>query len=87
MNELCVTFPKSLEAAINKSESEVIATIKEIVALELYKKGEISLGKAAEIIGISKRDMLHLLSLRKIPINYDVEDLESDLKTLERVLG
>ena len=87
MNELCVPFPKSLEAAINKSESEVIQTIKEIVALELYKRGEISLGKAAEIIGISKKEMLHLLSLKKISINYDIEDLESDLETLKRVLG
>ncbi len=87
MNELCVPFPKSLEAAINKSESEVIGTIKEIVAVELYKRGDISIGKAAEIVGISKRDMLHLLSLRKIPINYDIEDMESDLKTLDRVLG
>jgi predicted HTH domain antitoxin len=87
MNELCVTFPKSLEAAINKSESEVVVTIKEIVATELYKRGEISLGKAAEIMGISKRDMLHHLSVKKIPISYDIEDLESDLKTLDRVLG
>ncbi len=87
MNELCVKFPRSLEAAVNKSESEIIRTIKEIVALELYKTGDISLGKAAEIIGISKKDMLHLLSLKKIPINYDIEYLESDMETLERVLG
>ena len=87
MNELSVLFPKSLEITLNKSESETISTIKEIVALHLYKNGTISLGKAGEIMGKSKREMLHLLSLKKIPINYDIDDLESDLETLNRVLG
>ena len=87
MNELYVTFPKSLEITLNKSESETVSTIKEIVALHLYKNGTISLGKAGEIMGLSKQEMLHLLSLRRIPINYDVDDLKSDLETLDRVLG
>ena len=87
MNELCVTFPKSLEITLNKSESETVGTIKEIVAPHLYKNGTISLGKAGEIMGLSKQDMLHLLSIRKIPINYDVDDLKSDLGMLDRVLG
>jgi len=87
MNELHVTFPKSLELTLNKSESETVSTIKEIVALHLYKNGTISLGKAGEIMGLSKQEMLHLLSIRRIPINYDVNDLESDLETLDRVLG
>lgn len=87
MNELHVTFPKSLEITLNKSESETVSTIKEIVALHLYKNGTISLGKAGEIMGLSKQEMLHLLSLRRIPINYDVDDLKSDLETLDRVLG
>ena len=87
MNKLHVTFPKSLEITLNKSESETVSTIKEIVALHLYKNGTISLGKAGEIMGLSKQEMLHLLNIRRIPINYDVDDLESDLETLDRVLG
>ena len=87
MNELHVTFPKSLEITLNKSESETVSTIKEIVALHLYKNGTISLGKAGEIMGLSKQEMLHRLSIRRIPINYDVDDLKSDLETLDRVLG
>ncbi len=87
MNELCVTFPKSLEITLNKSESETVSTIKEIVALHLYKNGTISLGKAGEIMGLSKQEMLHLLSIRRIPINYTTDDLKSDLETLDRVMG
>ncbi|MCD4843272.1 MAG: UPF0175 family protein [Methanosarcinales archaeon] len=86
MNEISVSFPKSLEITLNKSESETISTIKEIVALHLYKSDKISLGKAGQITGKSKREMLHLLSFKKIPINFDIDDLESDLVTLNRVL-
>ena len=87
MNELCMTFPKSLEITLNKSESETVGTISESTALHLYKNGTISLGKVGEIIGLSKQEMLHLLSIRRIPINYDADDLNSDLGTLDRVLG
>jgi len=87
MNELCATFPKSLEIILNKSEYKTVSTIKEIVALHLYKNDTISLGKAGEILGLSKQEMLHLLSIRRIPINYDADDLNSDLETLDRVLG
>ena len=87
MNELHVTFPKSLEITLNKSESETVSTIKEIVALHLYKNGAISPGKAGEILGLSKQELLHLLSIRGIPINYTTDDLNSDLETLDRVLG
>jgi len=81
MNESHTAPPNSPETR-SRSESE-------IVALHLYKNGTISLGKAGEIQiqGLSKQEMLHRLSIRRIPINYDVDDLESDPETLDRVLG
>ena len=57
------------------------------VVLHLYKNGTISLGKAGEILGLSKQEMLHLLGIRRIPINYTTDDLNSDLETLDRVIG
>lgn len=78
---------KSLEITLNTSESKTVSTKKEIVALHLYKNGAISLGKAGEIMGLSKQEMLHRLSVRRIPINYTTDDLNLDLETLNRVLG
>jgi len=87
MNELHTTAPKSLEIALNKSKSETVSVINETIALHLYKNGTISLGKAGEILRLSKQEMLHRLSIRGIPINYTTDDLSSDLETLDRVLG
>ncbi len=86
MDEIYVKFPKSLELVMNKPREETVMEIKEIVALDLYKKGQISLGKAGEMLGLSKREMLSLLNYRKIPINYDVDDLKSDIKTLDKLI-
>lgn len=86
MNEIYVKFPKSIELVMNKPREDTVMEIKEIVALDLYKKGRISLGKAGEILGLSKREMLSFLNYKKIPINYDVEDLKSDIKTLDRLI-
>jgi len=79
MNESHTAPPNSPETR-SRSESE-------IGALHLYKNGTISLGKAGEILGLSKQEMLHLLSIKRIPIDYTTDDLNSDLETLDRVIG
>ena len=70
-------------APLNSPETTSNNPTSESVALHLYKNGTISLGKAGEILGLSKQEMLHLLSIRRIPINYTTDDLE----TLDRVMG
>ena len=87
MTELHTTPHDPAETTPNKSGSGTFDTIKEIIVLHMYKNGTISLGKAGEIMGLSKQEMLHLLSIRRIPINYTTDDLKSDLETLDRVIG
>jgi len=41
-------------------------------ALNLYQKGEISIGKAAELSSLSIWTILENLAERKIPLNYDI---------------
>ena len=64
-----IIAPRSIE-----SEAKLL------VALELYREGRVSLGKAAEIAGLGIRDFMYELRTRKIPLNYDLEELERDLE-------
>ena len=80
MTKSHTTPPNSPETTSNNHNSES-------AALHLYKNGTISLGKAGEILGLSKQEMLHLLSIKRIPIDYTTDDLNSDLETLDRVIG
>ena len=56
------------------------------MAIELYREGKVSLGKAAEIAGITRWEMMEILTSKGVPIQYDVKDLEKDIKTLEEML-
>ena len=49
-------------------------------ALESYREGAATLPRAAEIAGLSVWEMIDVLSRRKIQPQYDIEDLEEDLK-------
>ena len=53
------------------------------IAIGFYKREQVSLGRAAEIAGLSSSEFLAELGRRRIPINYRTEDLERDLETLE----
>ena len=47
-------------------------------AIGLFRDKKVSLGKAAEISGISKRAMLDLLKERDIPLNISTRDIQKD---------
>jgi predicted HTH domain antitoxin len=52
------------------------------IAIMLFQKEKLTLGQASRMAGISQLEFQHLLASRQIPLHYDVEDFESDLKTL-----
>ena len=53
-------------------------------ALDLLRKGKISIGRAAEVGGVTLYEMLDMIRVHHIPYGYTAEDLERDLRELER---
>lgn len=53
------------------------------LAIGLYVDRRVSLGRGAEVARISKPAFIDVLGRRRIPVNYDAADLESDLETIE----
>lgn len=56
------------------------------LALELYQREKLSLGKAAQLAGMERFEFQVLLGERGLCLTLDVDDLEEDLATL-RSLG
>ena len=82
-----IDIPDSFAAAVTVEQRELPEFIKKTLAVELYREGRLSLGKAAELAGVStKWEMLALLNERNVPIRYTAEDAENDLKTLQEVV-
>jgi len=57
------------------------------IAIALYQREILPLGKAAAFAGLHRMAFQAALSERKVPINYDAEDLEADLNALDRILS
>lgn len=52
-----------------------IAEKRKRIALDKYQRGEVSLGKAAEIAGLSVWEMLELLKEHRVELNLEAEDI------------
>ena len=48
-------------------------------ALTAYRRGKVSLSRAAEIAEMSVRDILSFLAAEKVELNYDLEELQQDM--------
>jgi len=65
------------------SEEEIGKEAKRSLVLGLVRKGKISRGKAAELLGISVWDLPELLSSYEIPwFDYSREQMEQDMAAL-----
>lgn len=82
-----VDLPGSVLALIKVDKDQLGSFIKRSLAVELYREGRLSLGKAAELAGAkSKWEMLMLLSERGVPLDYTADDAEKDLQTLNEAI-
>jgi predicted HTH domain antitoxin len=86
METISVDIPRELIHVFKIREKELSKAVRESLAVELYRDGKISLGKAAEIARISRWEMFELLAAKKVPLQYYPEDLEQDIETLKEVL-
>lgn len=85
--ETKVNLPSSFLTATKVKETELGVFIRRSLAVELYREGKLSLGKAAEVAGVrNKWEMLMLLNEKGVAIDYTAKDAEDDLKTLKEVL-
>jgi predicted HTH domain antitoxin len=52
-----------------------------IMALELFRERRATLGKAAELAGLSVEQFMDFSARREVPLNYELADLEADRAT------
>lgn len=86
METITIDLPKELIHVFKIRQKDLSKAVRESLAVELYRDGKISLGKAAEIAKMSKWEIFELLAAKKVPLQYYPEDLEQDIETLKKVL-
>jgi len=72
MKTLILKFPENF--SIDEKEAKMT------LAAGLFKKGKLTMGQAAELVGLSKRTFMELLAAYDTEIiNYPPEELDNDL--------
>jgi predicted HTH domain antitoxin len=73
-------FPPTVFSALRKSPAEFASEMRLAAAIHWYSQGLVSQGKAAEIAGVSRAELLEELHRRKVPaIQVTLEELEEEL--------
>mgnify|MGYP001370111873 CR=1 FL=1 len=78
---LHLDLPGDLLDAARLTEAELRAEL----AVHLFEREKLSLGKAAEVAGFDTGRFMHLLGSRNIPMHYDIDEYEADLATIGHV--
>ena len=76
---MSILIPDEILRATRMTEDE----LKLEIAIMLYKQEKISSGKARAWTGLTVIEFQHELAKRGLLINYDVEDFQSDIRTLQ----
>jgi predicted HTH domain antitoxin len=79
---LTVQLPDSFINSFNIPKKKLPDFIRQTLAVELYREGRLSIGKARELAGFgNKWEMIRLLSEKGVAVDYDRDDAAADLKT------
>ncbi len=85
---LNLKIPPFILLALKIPKKQWADYLQQTLAVEFYREGKLSLGKAKEFAGLSdKWEMIQLLNQRGVDINYSVDDSQSDLETLNKLLS
>jgi predicted HTH domain antitoxin len=80
---LSIEVTEDLVHAIKLPAEEVPARLKRELAIRLYTKGLLSVGKARQLAGMTRWAFHDVLGEEGILRRYDIQELEEDLQTLE----
>jgi predicted HTH domain antitoxin len=59
--------------------------LRQEIAVLLFQQEQLTLSQASHLAGMNRLQFQHLLASRGIPVHYDTEEFEADLKTLKEL--
>lgn len=83
IQKISLDFPNDILLALNESENDLKKRIKLTLAIQLYKLQKLTIGKSAQLSGLSRLEFEKELSKNKISIsNLTEKDILNDIEKL-----
>ena len=80
MTTVTIALPDDLLATLHRSPAEMQAEVRLAAAIDWYRRGLLSQGRAAEIAGIPRADFIDALASRQIEVaQVGVDELAGEL--------
>lgn len=84
-----IDLPEKLYLSLSASgltKEKIASESRKLLALKCFRDKVLSLGRAAELSGLSKWDFIEFLSDNDVPVlDYEAEELEREFETAERL--
>ena len=77
---LRIDIPEDVVSSLKLPKNEIDRILKLDLAIALYERGAISLGKARKLAGLSKWEFIQELGKRRIERHYTEKELKEDIE-------
>ena len=82
--EITIPIPQDIFISLNEPELELRRELQRLLAVQAYRKGKLTVGKSAELAGMSRLEFERFLAEHEIPISLlTLEDIHHDVQKLE----
>jgi predicted HTH domain antitoxin len=78
MSTVTLEIPAEFARSFGATDEEALKNARLELAIEMYREGKWSTGKAARFVDVTRLDFMDLLRDRKVPMPYTMEMLEQD---------
>jgi predicted HTH domain antitoxin len=86
METVRIELPSALLKAANLEEGNLSEEAARLLALELYREGKVSVGRAAELCQTPLAAFLEFSAKHGVPpLQYNSEDLEEERRSTDRI--
>lgn len=86
MRSITVDLPDELVNLLGSSE-DTASRVREALVIDLLREAQISQGKAAELLGINRYEMLDLMARHKVPSGpQTAEEMSQDIENALRAV-
>ena len=80
MSTLALDIPDDVRAALKLPPEEVERELRKELALALYQRRVLPIGKARVLARMTRWEFEHLLGQRRVPRHYSAKDLQEDIE-------
>lgn len=85
--EVTINLPEDVAKVFSANGENIEREVLEATAIEGYRDGKLSRAQIGRMLGFNRFETDAFLKARNVPLNYSIEDLEQDRRTLDKLFS